>query len=144
VQLPALLIAAGLVLFFVAFQAVLVQFVWPAPPPPLLPEPSLAMALTPLALPATVTPYGLAVLVLPTAAAAGDRTRQMSIIGLFLLVMVINLVVLWFAPPVMKYLRTALLALAPLMSVLQMALAIEMIGVALRILGVLSPAVAGT
>jgi len=138
VSLPALLIAAGIVLFLVALRTVIQQYE-PAKEQSPPPTPSLALAFTPLTFPTIITPYGTAVLVL-LLAAAETISLDISILGIFLAVMVINLLAMLFAAQLLKFIGiTTLRILGALLGILQVALAIQMILGAFILLGVLPP-----
>jgi multiple antibiotic resistance protein len=139
VSLTALLIAAGLVLLLVALKAILSQFdelpaasVEPSEPAPAA---SRFLAIFPLAFPMIITPYGIAALILLLAAAAPGQS--LGIFGVFLAVMVINLATMVLARPILKYGGGVLALLDGVLGVLQLALAIGILLLACRMLGVL-------
>lgn len=139
VSLPALLIAAGLILLLVALQTVLSQYEQrPAATVEIL-EPaataSKLLALSPLAFPNIITPYGTAVLILLLAAAPPGQS--FGIFGVFLVIMLINLVAMFFAKPILKYGAGFLTVLGYVFGVLQVALAVQMLLLACRMLGLL-------
>lgn len=140
VSLPALLIAAGLVLLLVALQAVLAHYeerpaaAAAAPTDPVTTAPTF-LALSPLAFPAIISPYGIAVLILLLAAA--PTSQAYAIFGIFLAVMVIDLVAMFFARQILKYATGVLQVLGAVLGVLQVALAIEMFLLAAHMLGIL-------
>jgi multiple antibiotic resistance protein len=86
-----------------------------------------------LAFPSIITPYGTAALIPMRAAAGGSRDH--SILGIFLAVMVLNLVAMWFAPFILKYGAGLVQVLGAVLGVLQVALAIQMLLLAGRLLG---------
>lgn len=139
VSLPALLVAAGLVLLLVALQNVLAQYEQrPAAPAETSQPPATAsiyLAMSPLAFPNILSPYGIAVLILLLAAAAPGQST--AIFGVFLAVMVVNLVAMFFARPILKYGTSILQVLGAVLGVLQVALAIEMFLLAGRMLKIL-------
>lgn len=137
VSLPALLLAAGLVLLLVALKAVLAQYE-PTAPIPADTEPTVKhLALSPLAFPNIITPYGVAALILLDAAAPADKVPV--IFGVFFAVMCLNLVAMLFARPILKYGADILTILGAVLGVLQVALAMQMLLLALRMLGFLPP-----
>jgi multiple antibiotic resistance protein len=148
ISVPALLAAAGLVLLLVALRAILSQYEAasaPPPetggPPPAKPSPGGAaapgLALS-LAFPHIITPYGAAALTLLWTAAS-DAARHGSIVALFLAVMVLDLVAMWFARPIPKFGASVLAIAGSVLSVLQVALAIQLLMAAGRLMGVLPP-----
>jgi multiple antibiotic resistance protein len=141
VSLPALLLAAGLILLLVALQTVLHQYS-PAPTSPPIDEPvtprapSLGLALAPLAFPTIITPYGSAALIL-LLAASGEPARDLAILGVFVAVMVLDLLAMLFAHQILKLVGTApLTVLGAVLGVLQVALAIQLLLAAGKLLGV--------
>ncbi|MEQ1740740.1 MAG: MarC family protein [Methyloglobulus sp.] len=136
VGLPALLIAAGLVLLLVALRSVLSQYEQsPRIPSGDNPQPSKMLALSPLAFPIIITPYGIAAFILINAAVPAEQ--NIEIYKVFLEVMVLNLVAMLFARPIINYLSTVLTILGAVLGVLQVALAVQMILLAFRMMGVL-------
>lgn len=134
VSLPALLLAAGLVLLLVALKSVLSQYEPPAAIPVDTESAPKYLALSPLAFPNIITPYGIAALILLDAAAPEEQTPL--IIGVFLAVMVINLVAMFSARAILKYGADILTILGAVLGVLQVALAIQMLLLAGRMLGI--------
>jgi multiple antibiotic resistance protein len=142
VSLPALLLAAGLVLLLVALQAVLSQYS-PSPALPAESSPASAtagkgLAFSPIAFPHIITPYGTAALIL-LVSAASEQFRVVEILGIFLAVMVLNLATMWYARPILKYGAGLLTLLGAVLGVLQVALAMQMLILAARMLRVLPP-----
>lgn len=144
VSIPALLLAAGLVLLLVALKSVIAQYESQPTPVAEKPEPatmaSTALALSPLAFPNIITPYGIAALILLLAVA--DPSYSVEIFGVFFAVMVINLIVMIFAKPIIKYGAAVLSVLGAVLGVLQVALAMQMLLLAFRMLHIIPPFVA--
>jgi small neutral amino acid transporter SnatA (MarC family) len=61
---PVLAIAAGIILFLVALKTIMEQFRSTVPAPQQNLEPSLGLAISPLAFPTIVTPYGVAAVII--------------------------------------------------------------------------------
>jgi multiple antibiotic resistance protein len=121
-------LAAGLILFLVALRTVLEQYETPAPPTAAAPrDPALA----PLAFPTILTPHGIATFILLLALTT-DMRRELTIVALFAVVMVINVIVMCFARPIVRRGGVGLSILGAVLSVLQVALAIKMVVEALR------------
>lgn len=135
---PAMLhFAAGIILLLVALGAVLAQYkpgVEPAAPPA---NPG-KLALSPLAFPTILTPYGIGIFIL-LLALTGDRQRELQIAGLFVLVMGLNLLVMWFARPIVRRGHVVLALFGAVVGVLQVALAVKMMVESLRSMHVLPP-----
>lgn len=64
VSVPVLAIAAGIILFLVALKTIMEQFGSSVPSPQQNLEPSLPLAISPLAFPTIVTPYGVAAVII--------------------------------------------------------------------------------
>jgi small neutral amino acid transporter SnatA (MarC family) len=87
IPLPVLALSAGIILFLVALQSVLQQFT-PHSEDTVgtTPTPTMDMALTPLAFPTIVTPYGIAALVVflalsPDMQCRADHRRRSGGVG---------------------------------------------------------------
>ena len=102
IPLPVLALAAGLVLFLVALPRILQEF---KPPPPRrageAPAPTLALALTPLAFPTIVTPYGIAAVIVFQS--LGQNLGEELTIGLMVsAIMLVNLVAMLLAQRILQ------------------------------------------
>lgn len=137
VSVAALTMTAGVILFLVALQVVLKQYSPPGPPaasPPSGPTPGWVMS--PLSFPTIVTPYGIATLIV-LIAASQSFTRQLQILSLVGLVMLIDLLAMLYAQRILKFTGTAALQiLSVVLGVLQVALGLELIILALTDLGI--------
>ena len=135
ISLPALHLAAGIVLVMIALQNLLSTYspAQSAPPPA---ESRRSFILSPLVYPIILSPYGIGVFIL-ILASTQDLYRQFVIFGLFLLVMAINLLFMWFTRAIIRYVGGFLLILGAVVGVLQVALAIQMMLDVLRTLQVL-------
>lgn len=138
IPVPLLALAAGIILFLVALIGILHQFA-PAHPEsgvaPLAP-PSLRVAMTPLAFPTIVTPYGVATFVV-LLALSPNRESQVSIAALAALVMLLNLLVMLASRRVMPVLGVLLPILGAVLGVIQVALGLLIIQNSLHAMGVL-------
>jgi len=84
---------AGGILLFAASRETIGQLNRPAPPsPPPAAAPSNHPAVTPLAIPIIVTPWGVAAILVFIELADGDSKMSAIVIGILLLVMLLNLV----------------------------------------------------
>jgi multiple antibiotic resistance protein len=140
VSADSLLIAGGLLLLIAALK-VLSQFTIPKhsksqqPPPE---EEIENIAISPLAIPGIITPYGVVAILVTTGNAGWDIPLQTSILGMLLLVMFLNYLGMIFARPIINRLQiSTLLMIGWVFAVMQAALAIEFIGDGLRGMGVL-------
>jgi multiple antibiotic resistance protein len=137
VSIPALQITAGIVFFLVAIRHVLEPYEpahAPAPEP--LPPTPFAAALR-LVFPMVLTPYGIAA-VIALLAASTESTRTLTIFGLVLVVMVLNLAAMSFGRRILVgAVVIGLQVVGAVLAVLQVALSVQIILGALRSLGVL-------
>jgi len=135
ISVPVLAIAAGIILFLVALRTVMEQFdANPAQAPHTI-EPSLRLALSPLAFPTIVTPYGVAAVII-CVTLTPDYLTKGAIFGALLGLMLLNLVAMLYARPVLKYLGMPMQLLGTVLGIIQVALGIQIILVGLRGLGI--------
>jgi multiple antibiotic resistance protein len=136
IPIDVLRLTAGLILFVVAFQLVLTPY--QAPPASTGPsgEPPTAAKLV---FPMVLTPYGIAA-VIALLALSKETGRTGLIVGMLLAVMVLNLLAMAFARPLLRAIGPGLQALGVVLSVLQLALALQIMLTALRGLGVMGTA----
>lgn len=134
VSRATLLLAAGIVLFVVALHATVAPYAPAAEQPvaSLPPHP----ALSPLAVPLILTPYGVATFIL-ILAVTHDPERQALVFGLFLVVMLLNLGAMWHARSILRWGGGVLALVGAVLGVLQVALALQLILEALGLLRVL-------
>lgn len=133
ISLNALRLAAGLVLLLVALRATLDQYAPPREAPTA--EGRGNLAFSPLAFPIILTPYGLAILIL-ILAVFGGLERDAAVFAIFLLVMLLDLAVMWFARAIVRRGGWILALFGAVLVVMQVALAVELMLDALRALGV--------
>lgn len=133
ISLNALRLAAGLVLLLVALRATLDQYAPPREAPTA--EGRGNLAFSPLAFPIILTPYGLTILIL-ILAVFGGLERDAAVFAIFLLVMLLDLAVMWFARAIVRRGGWILALFGAVLVVMQVALAVELILDALRALGV--------
>jgi multiple antibiotic resistance protein len=124
IPIPILSLAGGLILFLVALTNVLQQFAPPAPPDA-APQPlTTAMAISPLAFPNIITPYGIAaVIVIP--AVCTEINCRLTVYGIIVGIMVLNLVTLLTTRYIFKYLILVLPVLGAILGVVQVALGLQ-------------------
>jgi multiple antibiotic resistance protein len=137
IPLPILALSAGIILFLVALKAILEQF---APPASHndghLSEaaPTISLALTPLAFPTIVTPYGIAALVV-FLAFAQDVRGQLIIGAIVVAIMLLNFIVMVAARHLPSFLGVLLQILGAVLGVVQVALGLQIINNSLKALG---------
>lgn len=140
IPLPALGLAGGIILFLVALQTTLEQFAQVAPhgaeASSSAPKPTLRLALTPIAFPTIVTPYGIAALVV-FLAFSPDLQGQLTIGALILVIMALNLITMLVAARLLPILSVVLPILGAVLGVIQVAVGLQIIHNALKAMGVL-------
>ena len=131
----SLQIAGSIVLFLVALQMVMAQYEGPPAAGGQPPTPTMSLAMTPLAFPTIVTPYGIAVLIIFLVLSPG-LDYSLKVMGALTLVMVLNLLCMLYARQILKAIGVATLQiLGAVLGVLQIALAMEYLLHAMIILG---------
>ena len=136
VSRPALTLAGGIIFFVVALRQLLEQYEPAHAVAEPLPESPIAAACR-LVFPILLTPYGIAA-VIALLAGSTNVERTLTIVGLVVFVMVLNLVAMLFARFVLIGFTTIVLqVVAAVLAVLQVALAIEFVLQALRMMRVL-------
>jgi len=135
ISVPVLAIAAGIILFLIALQTVMQQFDAEGYEPRTY-ESSLRLAISPLAFPTIVTPYGIAAVIVCMTLTPDFITRG-AILGALLGLMLLNLVAMLFAHPILKYLGMPMQIVGIVLGVIQVALGLQIIVIGLRGLGVL-------
>jgi multiple antibiotic resistance protein len=134
ISVPVLAIAAGIILFLVALQTVMHQFDTSGSVGKHEYDPSLRLAVSPLAFPTIVTPYGVAaVIVFMTL--TPDFTTRSEIFLVLLGLMLLDLVAMLFAKPILKYAGMPLQLLGTVLGIIQVALGLQIIMMGLRGLG---------
>lgn len=132
VSLDELRIAGG-ILLFMASRNMIEQFNRPSPPPV---APTPHPAVTPLAIPIIVTPWGVVAILLFMGIAAGDPARIAAVIGMLLAIMALNLVGMLLAREIIGLVGFVTFQVVGwVFAVLQAGLAVEAVVVALRHLG---------
>jgi small neutral amino acid transporter SnatA (MarC family) len=130
ISVPVLSMAAGIILFLVALQTVMHQFDSSGAARHEY-EPSMRLALSPLAFPTIVTPYGVAaVIVFMTL--TPDLLARGEIFGALLGLMSLNLLAMLFAKPVLHYAGMPLQLLGTVLGIIQVALGLQIIVAGLR------------
>ena len=138
--LPILSLAAGLILFLVALINILQQFRPPAQQDEAseapVPLPTMKVALTPLAFPAIVTPYGIAALVVFLALSPDLRSRLL--VGVIMLgIMLLNLCFMLMTRLMLPVLTVLMPILGAVLGIVQVALGLQIINNSLRALGIM-------
>jgi multiple antibiotic resistance protein len=139
VTLPALKIAGGIILLLVALHMVMGEMGNEGKDTGTAAEPSLAIAVYPIAVPMLATPQGIVAIVALTAAAT---PAQLVLIVVFsLAIMAFNLIVLLAAGRIVRVIgESGVQIMAKIAGILLAALAIQLMLLALQDLGVLEHA----
>ncbi|MEK1887350.1 MAG: MarC family protein [Phyllobacterium sp.] len=128
ISLPVLAMTGGIILLLVALRTVLQPS---AGPPDRLTEPGqppdLGLALTPLAFPTIVTPYGIAAVIVFATLASGHQTEGLTVAAIVLLILALDWMAMMFAETILRWIGTALQVLAVVLGVTQAALGLQII-----------------
>jgi multiple antibiotic resistance protein len=131
IPVPVLALSAGMILFLVALINVINQYGLDEPPPVVPDPPTMKMAMTPLAFPTIVTPYGIATVIV-LVAMSPDLQGQILILVIVLAIMVINLILMMVNRYIYKVLAVCLPILGAVLGVIQVALGLKIIYNSLR------------
>jgi multiple antibiotic resistance protein len=140
IPVPVLALTGGLVLFLVALHTLLEQF---APPAPARPEGrplELRLAVTPLAFPTIVTPYGIAAIIIFVTLAENDTRLKLTVAAVTGLILVMDWIAMLFAHTILKWFGPALQVLAVVLGVTQVALGLQVILRSLSLIGIFAEA----
>jgi multiple antibiotic resistance protein len=136
----AMRIAGCILLFFSALQMI-GSFGQPAgPPKPAITDPKVlrGLALTPLAIPVIITPWGVAAILMFMSIARDDAAGAQWVLAILLGVMVLNLIGMLFARAICRLVGvTSFQILGWIFAVMQAGLATEGIIISLRNLGLI-------
>jgi len=139
VSVPVLALAGGLVLFLVALQTVLQQTTGAAQTPPQFgAQKGMQLALSPLAFPIIVTPYGIAALIVFATLAGDDHVQELTIATIVLAILALDWFAMIFAQHIVRWFGTALQIFAVVLGIAQVAIGLQVIFQSLRLLGVLA------
>jgi len=136
ISLPVLALTGGVVLFLVALQTVLQQATGPARPRPDEPPPGLHLAVSPLAFPTVVTPYGIAAVIVFAALAQNNYIDKLVLAGVVLLILAMDWLAMLFAEVILRWVGTTLQVFAVVLGVTQIALGLQVILHSLSMIGV--------
>jgi len=133
IPVPVLALAAGIILFLVALINVINQYGLDEPPPVVPDPPTIKMAMSPLAFPTIVTPYGIATVIVLTAISP-DLQGKVTVLVIVLIIMVINLILMMVNRYIYKVLAVCLPILGAVLGVIQVALGLKIIYNSLKLL----------
>jgi multiple antibiotic resistance protein len=117
-------IAAGLILFLVALQAVMQQY-GAVHPPERAEPPTLALAFSPLAFPTIVTPYGIAAVTI-LMALAPDTNTSLLVAGIVYFILFLDWLAMLAAHVIVRWLGPLLLLVGVVLGVTQVALGLQL------------------
>lgn len=125
IPVPILALTGGLILFLVALSNVIQQY---APPTTKeeQPQPTILMALNPLAFPAIVTPYGIAAVIV-FMAISPDLNAKLMIGAMVIGIMLLNLAVMLLTRHIGKLLFLFLSLLGAVLGIVQVALGLMIV-----------------
>ncbi|WQO70685.1 MarC family protein (plasmid) [Sinorhizobium medicae] len=128
ISLPVLAMTGGIILFLVALRTVLHQSsslsdqtTEQGQPP------DLRLALTPLAFPTIVTPYGIAAVIVFATLAGGRQAECLTVAAIVLLILAMDWAAMIFAESILRWIGTSLQVLAVVLGVTQAALGLQII-----------------
>ncbi len=127
ISLPVLAMTGGIILFLVALRTILQPNMDLQVRSTYQGQTDLGLALTPLAFPTIVTPYGIAAVIV-FATLAGDRqTEGLTVAGIVLLILSLDWLAMIFAETILRWIGTSLQVLAVVLGVTQAALGLQVI-----------------
>lgn len=130
IRYAILLLAGGIIWFLLALITVLRPYFPALQSRPSVERPSLALAFRPLSFPTIVTPYGVATLII-LMATMPTLGQQGLLLGLVAVILLLNWVAMIFARPILRRLATPLELIGWVLGVLQVALGLNLIYIAL-------------
>jgi multiple antibiotic resistance protein len=136
ISVPVLALTGGLILFLVALRTVLEQ----SNPQARLKQESISpgtdLALSPLAFPVIVTPYGIAAVIVFATLAQDDTSAKLTIASIVLVILLLDWLAMLFAEAILKWTGTALQVFIVVLGVTQIALGLQIITHSLNMIGV--------
>jgi multiple antibiotic resistance protein len=130
VKQAILLLAGGIIWFLVALLMVLQPYLPVFQRDFAVDQPSLALAFKPLAFPTIVTPYGIATLIV-LLATMKTLEQQEVVLGLIGVILLLNWAAMLFARPILHLFAVPLELVSWVLGVLQVALGLQLIYIAL-------------
>lgn len=133
IPVPILALSAGIILFLVALLNIIQQFAPPEVHDEQAPPPAMNMAISPLAFPTIVTPYGIAAVIV-FLTVSPDLNSKLIVGATIVGIMVLNLIVMLITRYVYKFLAVFLPILGAVLGVVQVALGVLIINNQLKTL----------
>ncbi len=135
IRVPVLAVTGGLILFLAALDTVMRQFRGPARADAEDTPLSLSLAASPLAFPIIVTPSGIAAVII-FVTLSPDPAGKATIGLLLVAILLLDLIAMWYALAILKWLALPLYILGAVLGVIQVALGLNIILVNLSRIGV--------
>ena len=135
ISLPVLSLTGGLVLFLMALRTVLADDTAHAAPPAPPPGYARNRAISPLAFPIIVTPYGLAAVIVFISLSKGNAEATALIAMIVATTLAVDWVAMIYAGAILARFGTGLQILAVMLGVVQTALGLQIIVRSLEVLG---------
>lgn len=126
IPVPILALAGGIILFLVALLGIIQQFEPSKVTEESTATPSFEVAMYPLAFPTIVTPYGVAAVIVFNAISP-DIQGKLTVGGLIVGIMTLNLMVMLFARRLFKPLAITLAILGAILGIIQVAIGANII-----------------
>jgi len=133
IPLPILAISGGLILFLVALLTIIKQFGTATSNEEKNIVPTLNIALSPLAFPIIVTPYGIAAIIV-FLALSPDLSGKLYVGAIVLAIMALNLILMLITRHIYKFLAVFLSLLGAILGIVQVAVGLMIIYNQFRIL----------
>ncbi len=133
IPLPILAISGGLILFLVALLTIIKQFGTASSNEEKNIVPTLNIALSPLAFPIIVTPYGIAAIIV-FLALSPDLSGKLYVGAIVLAIMALNLILMLITRHIYKFLAVFLSLLGAILGIVQVAVGLMIIYNQFRIL----------
>ena len=133
IPLPILAISGGLILFLVALLTIIKQFGTASSNEERILVPTLKIALSPLAFPIIVTPYGIAAIIV-FLALSPDLSGKLYVGAIVLAIMALNLILMLITRHIYKFLAVFLSLLGAILGIVQVAVGLMIIYNQFRIL----------
>ncbi|QRM55569.1 MarC family protein [Sinorhizobium sp. BG8] len=127
ISLPVLAMTGGIILFVVALRTILQPTSDFQVRSTDRGQTDLGLALTPLAFPTIVTPYGIAAVIVFATLAGGRQTEGLTVAGIVLLILTLDWLAMIFAEGILRWIGTSLQVLAVVLGVTQAALGLQVI-----------------
>jgi len=136
ISVPVLALTGGLILFLVALRTVLEQSLPQARLKQDPISPGTDLALSPLAFPIIVTPYGIAAVIVFATLVQDDTSAKLTIASIVLIILLLDWLAMLFADAILRWTGTALQVFTVVLGVTQIALGLQIITHSLSMIGV--------